>query len=503
MNNIPVGYKAICAKLKLVTIPHFRESYIAKQGRGKTIIDNNHEIHIYPKSYSLKNENDLFENLEFALKYDGINLEIIKAIFEKTEKNKIIEYILKQPTGIYSRKIWFLYEFLMNDQLNLGNCQRIKYVDLLDPKIYFTGTTIKSPRHAINNNLPGNNQFCSFVRRTEKIERYIRLHLDEKVKSILKKYDPRLIMRACNYLYTKETISSYQIEREQPDKTRLMRFIAILQKASMIELLSKEKLIELQNIIVDSRFKNDDYRINQNYVGENIVPYFQRIHYIPPKPEDVFELMQGLLNSLDRMLDSKVHPVIIAAAISFGFVYIHPFEDGNGRLHRFLIHYILSKQNFTPKNMIFPVSSIMLENMGAYDDALEKFSKPLLSILTNYSLSDSGAMTVEQESKSFYQYVDFTHMTEYLFSCIDKTIHDHIEREIEFLVHYDKTKIAIQNIVDMPDNKIDLFIKCVIQNHGNLSMQKRKRLFPLLTENEIKQLSKIVHDFMMNNNSPR
>ncbi len=499
MNKMPVGYKAISEKLGLKNIPHYRESYIANHGRGKTIIDNHHEIHIYPKTYALKNENNLFEHLEFALKYDGMNLEIIKAFFEKTVKNNIVEYIQNQPTGVYSRKIWFLYEFLMQDQLPLQDCRQVKYADLLDSKKYFTCSAIKSTRHAINNNLLGNNLFCPFVRRTETIEKYINLHLDNKTKALLEKYDNRLITRACNYLYTKETMSSYQIEREQPDKNRITRFVNLLQQAHSIEMISKEKLIELQNVIVDSRFIDMDYRHRQNYVGETVNPYFQRIHYISPKPEDVPELMQGILDSSSRMLSTaELHAVIIAAAISFGFVYIHPFEDGNGRIHRFLIHYILSKKYFTPKDMIFPVSSVMLKNMRAYDATLESFSKPLLSVLTNYILTENGIMTVKQDSASYYQYIDFTAMTEYLFSCIEEAITNYIEREIKFLINYDNAKQSIQEVVDMPDNQIDLFIKFVMQNNGALSTNKRDQFFSLLTDNEIKQLTAIVREMMIN-----
>ncbi len=74
MNKVPIGYKAICEQLKLDTLPHYRTSYIALQGRGKTIIDQHHEIHIYPKTYALANPTDLLAQLEFALKYDGMNL---------------------------------------------------------------------------------------------------------------------------------------------------------------------------------------------------------------------------------------------------------------------------------------------------------------------------------------------------------------------------------------------------------------------------------------------
>jgi hypothetical protein len=327
------------------------------------------------------------------------------------------------------------------------------------------------------------------IRRTEVLENYINVHLDKKANALVEKYDPYLVARACNYLYTKETMSSYQIEKERPDKNRIVRFINLLQQASTVDFLSKENLITLQNTIVDPRFKNTDYRHNQNYIGENLDLYFQKIHYISPKPEDVVELMNGLLESVDRMLSSEVHPVIIAAAISFGFVFIHPFEDGNGRIHRFLIHYILSKKDFTPRNMIFPISSVMLQNMKDYDSTLELFSKPLLSILTKYDLTEDGIMTVTQDSRSYYQYIDFTPMVVYLFSCIEEAINKDMEREIKFLANYDKTKKAIQEIVDMPDNLIDLLIRCVIQNNGNLSPNKRNRFFSLLTDEEIDLLS--------------
>jgi hypothetical protein len=31
------------------------------------------------------------------------------------------------------------------------------------------------------------------------------------------------------------------------------------------------------------------------------------------------------------------------ALLGFGFMFVHPFEDGNGRIHRFLIHHCLAK----------------------------------------------------------------------------------------------------------------------------------------------------------------
>jgi len=45
-----------------------------------------------------------------------------------------------------------------------------------------------------------------------------------------------------------------------------------------------------------------------------------------------------------------------------GFVLIHPFEDGNGRIHRFLIHHVLARRGFTPQGLLFPVSAVMLHD---------------------------------------------------------------------------------------------------------------------------------------------
>ena len=60
------------------------------------------------------------------------------------------------------------------------------------------------------------------------------------------------------------------------------------------------------------------------------------------------------LNGYELMKDSGFHPVLAAAIIAFSFVIIHPLEDGNGRIHRYLIHHVLAESGFTPKGVIFP-----------------------------------------------------------------------------------------------------------------------------------------------------
>ncbi len=495
--GVPVGYSALIKNLKLNVLPHYRSSYIAMSGRGKTIANTHEEIHIYPKNYAIKNFDDPLLHIEFALKHDGINLHILYQTFLHIGVQTIEKFIQDQPTSKYARIIWYLYEWLTETKLNIEDCQSSNYVNLLDTNEYYTSVPLKKRRYRVNDNLLGNRTFCPIVRKTAALQKYENLALDQKAHELLEQYDPVIIARAGNYLYTKETKSSYEIEHEYPEQKRLAKFVTILKEASAINKLTKDKLIELQNTIVDPRYRDADYRHTQNYVGENIEHYRQKIHYISPKPEDVTDLMAGLLAALERMMASKSHPIVIAAAISFGFVFIHPFEDGNGRLHRFLIHYILSKQAFTPEGFIFPVSAVMLKNIKNYDQILELFSAPLLTLISNYTLDEKGTMNVAQDTKNYYQFIDYTAQVEYVFACIEETIATDFKNELKFVLNFDKTKRAIQNVVDMPDKKINLLIKLVIQNDGKLAEKKRKDYFSELTTNEIDEMANIIQRFML------
>jgi Fic family protein len=46
--------------------------------------------------------------------------------------------------------------------------------------------------------------------------------------------------------------------------------------------------------------------------------------------------------AFDKGPAKQIDAVIAAAMLAFGFVYVHPLEDGNGRIHRYLIHHILT-----------------------------------------------------------------------------------------------------------------------------------------------------------------
>jgi hypothetical protein len=68
-------------------------------------------------------------------------------------------------------------------------------------------------------------------------------------------------------------------------------------------------------------------------------------------------------------------------------------------------------------------------------------------------------------------------------------------QSLDSLVNSDQAKKSMQSIVDMPDRKIDLFIKLCLQNEGHLSSSKRQRFFSMLEDSEIEKLEHAVQKY--------
>lgn len=489
----PIGYQWLISELGL-NVPECEIiSYIGDPGNSLRLRHPKQEITIFRKEYAVSANS--MEHLVFAIKHEYVDLPLIKTMFIKLGKEIVSGFVMKNSRGVYERRIGFLYEFLTGEILDEPKIEVGNYVDLLDPKRYFTGSVIKNRKWRIDDNLLGNIDFCPVVRKTPLIEEYINRNLGEKARSLLESYPLGIVHRANQYLYVKETKSSFLIEREEAGGDRLERFVHLLRGSRSWPFGNKVDFVRIQNTIVDPRFANSDYRKTQNYIGQSLRGG-EMVHYIPPSPEHVESMMDGMIRSMERMR-STVHPVIAAAVVSFGFVFIHPFDDGNGRLHRFLIHQILSREGFTPDEAIFPVSAHMVAHMDEYDRCLESFSEKIM-ILSNYTLNSDGCLTKKTDPDAYYRYFEATKMAEYLFGVIEKVIDGDLKEELQFLVKYDGAKKEIQNYVDLPDKQIDLFIRFSLKNNGSISNSKRKSHFQSLTDGEMDTLSQIVEKHFQN-----
>lgn len=493
-----IGYVWLAERFRVETVPYWRESWALAKGARHSVERDGRQIEYLPPARDPGD--DVFAQLEFALKREGLHLELLRKLLPQLEPGNVGDYVRSKPTGRYARVIWWLYEAFTQNLLELPNLEIGNYVDLLDDKIYVTGPVRKVKRQRINVNLLGTLNLSPMVR-WKGLGAWNESNLRKRCEEIVDDYPPEIFQRAVRYLYAKESKSSHEIEREVPDQKRAEKFIELLQQAWHRDFISKPALVELQNSIVDPRYANRGWRSEQPegdrqvYVGETLAPGYERVHYVAPKPEDLNALMSDfVLMAQGTVVDGiqSVPTLIAATVISFVFDFLHPFSDGNGRIHRFLLHHVLARRGFGPEGIILPVSAVILNRPRDYDHALESFSKPLMK-LVEYTLDDRLRMTVTNDTVDFYRYIDCTELTQITIDFIRETIETQLPAELRYLTSYDEIRIQMREVVELPDRHADLFVKLVRQNGGTLSVKKRKLdEFALLTDDEITTMESIV-----------
>jgi len=487
MANVSVGSLWLKEhyRLNLYSLTH--SSYIGSNDSIAHTSKGNIE-QVYGLKYAVAFDTALL-HLEFSLKYDDLNLDFLKAVFKRIPVEDIVTFIEATPSGRFARKTGFLYEFLTGEKLKLTKVITGNYFDLLETEKYIAGNITKDSRWRINNNLLGTAFYCPMVRRTSILTNLLNKNIPQKIEQLKNGFPADIFQRANNYLYNKETRSSYEIEKEQPSPDRMEKFIVILRRAGTEQttaILDEVRLIALQNAIVDQRFAAAAFRDFQNYIGQSMAGFRELIHYICPPPEILKTLMDGLKDSAEKT--AGINPEVRAAIIAFGFVFIHPFEDGNGRLHRFLIHNILVHDGIVPQGLIIPVSAHMLNNIRDYDNILENYSKTLMQRI-RYTKNDSGEIEVVNgdEVEGYFRYPDLTDQCIYLAETIHATLNEDMPNELIFIQRYDEVKKALQHIVDMPDRIINLMIMFLHQNKG-VFPKRRREDFTKLTDDEINEM---------------
>lgn len=432
---------------------------------------------------------ELSSHLVFALKYEGINLLFFKKLFQKVSKKEIVKIIQSEYTGQYNRKIWFLYEWLMKELLPIPDLTFKNFITLIDEELqYASPVSMNSSRHRIKNNLPGTVNFCPIVNKTSKLERYIKENLSEKTNAVIRGIRKDILLRTSAFLMLKDSKASFTIEGENPTHNRAVRWGRAIGQAGN-KPLSKGELIRLQQIVIENnRFVKMGFRTEGGFVGEHDRITGEPIpEHISACWQDLEILIDGLLGTAALLEEKRFHPVLTAANIAFGFVFIHPFIDGNGRLHRYLIHHFLAKMNFTPQGIIFPVSAAILDRIDDYRMVLESYSHPLLDFIEWEKSSDNN-IDVLNKTIDYYRYFDATLLSEFLFECVDFTINKIIPEEISYLQKYDAMKVWLDDKFQMPDKTIALLIRFLEQNRNKLSKRAREKEFAALSDKEIGEI---------------
>ncbi|MFC1595931.1 Fic family protein [Candidatus Margulisiibacteriota bacterium] len=430
-------------------------------------------------------EHTLYNQLIFALKYEGVDLGVLKALFDHTGPDEITRIIKQEPTGGYSRRIWFLYEWLQRSKLALSDAQTGNFVDLLNEKLQYPGSSRPSRRHRVRNNLPGVPEFCPLIRRTPVLDTYINKNLKEKVMDCIGSIHPDVLARASAFLLLQDSKASYAIEGESPSYSRAERWGKVIGQSGHAS-LSHQEFQRLQKIVIsDDRFVKMGYRKEGGFIGTHTRSTRMPMpDHISARWEDVQNIMDGMIDAYKLLQNSDYDAVLAAAAIAFGFVFIHPFEDGNGRIHRYLFHHVLMEKGFTPKGVVFPVSAVILDKIERYKQILESYSRPRLEYI-KWRPTDKGNVEVLNETIDLYRYFDATKQAEFFYECVQETIEKILPEEVDYLQKYDQMKSFIGSYIDMPDRMADLLINFLRQGNGKLSKRAIEKEFSSLTTDEI------------------
>lgn len=449
------------------------------------------------KLYTPRHQPDasLTGHLTFALRYEGLDLAVLKALFQATGPEPLIEIVRAAPTGAYARRLWFLYEWLLDARLALDDAVQGTYASVVDPDLQWATDGTTSPRHRVKNNLPGTPAFCPMIFRTPRLDAFIARDLGEEARRLIAEVPADLLARTAALLLLKDSRSSFQIEGEHPPQERIQRWGQIIGEAGRHP-IDRAELERLQRIVIgDARFVHLGLRADGGFVGEHDRLSGAPIpDHVSARHDDLSALIDGL-TAFDRGAGRRLDPVLAAATLAFGFVYIHPFEDGNGRLHRYLIHHVLAERGFNPPGLVFPVSAVILDRIDEYRHVLETYSRRLLPHI-RWRPTDRGNVEVLNETADFYRYFDATPHAEFLFECVARTIDVDLPAETAFLKTYDSFKDEVSRMIDMPDRLFDLLFRFLSQNGGKLSKRAREREFAALTEEEATRIELIYTELL-------
>ena len=464
-----VGYAHLCESLDLKVIPPHRVAMIKPVTRI-TLIGNCLAV---PHAVAPA-QHVLFEHVLFALKHEGVNLAILAQVFERLGPEPLLAGLAESPHGAFIRKACYLWEGFTGRVLDYALPVRGRVVALFDPERYVTGPSIRNSRWRIDFNGLGSLHYCATVERTPELETLLALDVLGRARSFMATLPPEMMDRAIQWAYLHETRDSFAIEKEQPSEEKSRRFVQLLRQAHEGRLLTEDYLVELQNSTVSNPFdKAVAFRHEQNHL-HNGLRGAAGVSYVPPAAALCQDLMEELMAFANQPV-REVDPLVAAAVTAFGFVFLHPFMDGNGRLSRFLIHQTLCHYGALENGLLLPVSVAMKHEEAAYLEALKAFSQPTREFWSVTWL-DGDEMAFEFIGHpSIYRYWDATRCVEFTLQMARRALEVELREETEFLDRYDRVIKAVNQRYDVRGSDLSKLVMMCLDNGGKLSKHRRKQ----------------------------
>lgn len=426
-----------------------------------------------PKSTAPATDDPL-DHLLFALKHEGIHMPIIVQALSKISPERLLVELRATPNGANIRKACYLWETCTGKSLDDIPAIGGQVADLFDPVKYVTTAGVRNAKWRVRFNGLGSPGYCPTVERTPTINALIDAGVLAQANTFIRSLSHEMMDCALAWAYLSETESSFAIERETPSERKAESFSNLLRQAHDPQPLSEPYLAALQSSVVSSVIDQaSSFRGEQNWL-RGPLRGSAGVTYVPPAPEQVAELMHGLISFANGEA-RDIDPLVAASVISFGFVFIHPFMDGNGRLSRFLFHHALCQSGKLEKGFMLPVSIAMKRNEADYLAALNGFSKKARRYWEVTWLDGDEYAFKFTGHPSLYQFWDATACVEFGFKMAQQALEVDLRKETEFLAQYDQIVRAVNDAVDLRNSDLAALVVSCLQQNGTLSKNRRKQ----------------------------
>ena len=491
-----IGYEFLLSRIPLRMPALSRPAQV----RPVTRIEQMPDLLAVPRHVAPADDTSILEHLLFALKHETIQLPILHEALKLVPGDELVRALAAQRTGGYLRKAAYLWEKANGRALTLpwdttgGN-----YLDLFDRDTCYTGPQWeRSQKYRVNFNGIGPYEFCPVVQRDAALEQRGSDVLERLRAWATHPANAGILDRVMNWAYLSETRDSYAIENEAPSPDKERAFLQAMEHLRDRRPLTEDYLAELQNVVITNDLKLEhDFRRRQNWLqrgGRGALA----VRYVPPPPEALGSLMGGLMRMANAR-EGDVPPLVKAALVSFGFVFLHPFMDGNGRLSRLLAHHSLNIDEVLPtiggNPAILPLSVAMKRHEKDYLAALEAFSKPARQLWDVSCIADNEFVFEFRSSTMVYAHWHADAAAAFVTGCAELALEQSLFDETLFIQAYDQAFEQIDREFDLPNRTINLLIQWIRQNKGRMPERRRNTAeLLLLKPAQIERIEAIVAD---------
>jgi len=468
-NNL-IGYEFLSDLLKTSAFPLARPARVSAVTKVTAMPDRL----AVPASVA-PTSNAPLDHLMFALKHEGLQLQAAILALKKIDPEDVGQAFQHSPSSAYLRQICYLWELANGVTLEGLPAATGPYTSIFDATEFVTGPANRNARWRVDFNGLGSRAFCPTVRRTPEIEALLGKNILGSAREFVAGLDSAVLDRAVRWAYLSETQGSYAIENETPTSNKSEAFAALLARAHAAERVTEEFLVSLQNLTVSNPLdKAMQFRTDQNWL-RNALPGALGVTYLPPPPDLMVSIMDQVMDLANRP-DSGIDPLVLGSLVSFGFVFAHPFMDGNGRLSRFLFHKLVCSRGLLPSGLVLPVSVAMKRHEARYLEALESFSKPARALWQVTAIDDVRVDAVFTGDPANYQFWDATDCVTFGLQMAAEALDHDLRNESAFLHRFDVVYTAVNDAIDINNNDLVLLVRACLQNQGRLSNNRQKQL---------------------------